>query len=479
MQFDETFPLKLCINLSRRQDRRFRMDMEFFTRGLDVQRVRAIDKKFVRRLRHYPTAGRYANAISHRLAIRKAKLCGASTVLIFEDDVVFATDFEERIAQLELPDDWGIWYLGCRHWNRPTPIAPGLVRVAWGMDTHAYAVKAERYNEVLQAMRSPHNAENYRKEVCDWGVDFPLAELHKTIPTYACWPNLAWQYGGDSDLINTEWQGGYSKSGRQRDRLEVLEGVDWEMGRLCAEMTKDVAGEEYRTKANSNRLHNKTIINSKCEAPTKQDNEVKHTDKYIGGKQWGWYIDDLENWRRILRATSTVKALEIGGGDGVSANLMLDELFVNPCSEMLVIESFRQDPTTAEVSSETREHFFDNTMLGKHEGRVILHEGVSGTVLARWLGEGQREVFDFIYIDGAHNAANVWLDVALSWPLLKIGGIIAFDDYLWTDGMGVYEAPRIAVDAFEVVCGAELEVVLANYRRMYRKRESTRDVVGV
>jgi predicted O-methyltransferase YrrM len=39
--------------------------------------------------------------------------------------------------------------------------------------------------------------------------------------------------------------------------------------------------------------------------------------------------------------------------------------------------------------------------------------------------------FDFIYIDGDHSAEGVYNDAILSFPLLKSGGILAFDDYLW------------------------------------------------
>lgn len=437
---------------------------------MDVERVQAVNMRFVRNLRGYPTGGRYANALSHRIAIRRAKLAGAAAVLILEDDVVFAPDFEERVAKIELPSDWGIWYLGCRHWNRPTPIEPGLVRVAWGMDTHAYAVRADWYDELLKAFRSPPNPAKYTKEVRDWGVDFPLAELHQSIPTYACWPNIAWQYGGDSDLIDSSWQGGYSKTGRQRDRLEVLEGVDWEMAALCAERARNVTVRGAQTIGDRKEVQKDDIPMEKGEVPGQEGKEAQPVDKYIGIKKWGWYIDDLDKWKNVLRQTYRVKPLEIGGFDGVSANLMLDELFVHPSSEVHVIDSFRQDPTTPEVSCQTRERFLDNIVLGGHDRRVVLHEGESSTVLGRWLGERQREVFDFIYIDGAHSADNVLLDAALSWPLLKAGGILAFDDYLWTEGVGLYGAPRIAIDAFEIVCGAQLEVLVENYRRIYRKR---------
>ena len=40
--------------------------------------------------------------------------------------------------------------------------------------------------------------------------------------------------------------------------------------------------------------------------------------------------------------------------------------------------------------------------------------------------------FDFIYIDGDHVPHQVMLDALLSWKILKVGGVMGFDDYGWS-----------------------------------------------
>ena len=45
---------------------------------------------------------------------------------------------------------------------------------------------------------------------------------------------------------------------------------------------------------------------------------------------------------------------------------------------------------------------------------------------------GAGEVFNFIYIDADHTTVGVLMDAELSFPLLKSGGIMAFDDYTWS-----------------------------------------------
>ena len=56
--------------------------------------------------------------------------------------------------------------------------------------------------------------------------------------------------------------------------------------------------------------------------------------------------------------------------------------------------------------------------------------------------------FDFIYIDGAHTAEQVAKDAKNSWLLLKPGGIMAFDDYLWGSGLSPELTPKPAIDNF-------------------------------
>ena len=59
------------------------------------------------------------------------------------------------------------------------------------------------------------------------------------------------------------------------------------------------------------------------------------------------------------------------------------------------------------------------------------------------------EYFDFIYVDADHTTVGVLLDAELSWPLLKSGGVMAFDDYTWSEGSGDPRLePRVGIDLF-------------------------------
>ena len=56
--------------------------------------------------------------------------------------------------------------------------------------------------------------------------------------------------------------------------------------------------------------------------------------------------------------------------------------------------------------------------------------------------------FDFIYIDGAHNTEQVLRDAVHADQYLKVGGLLAFDDYFWWEYGNERDVPRPAIDAF-------------------------------
>ncbi len=84
-------------------------------------------------------------------------------------------------------------------------------------------------------------------------------------------------------------------------------------------------------------------------------------------------------------------------------------------------------------------------------------------------GEGFWESFDFIYVDGCHHAAAVLADAAMSWNLLKPGGIIAFDDYEWNWGTEPLARPKAGIDAFSSVFGPHLTLLRGGWRRIWQK----------
>ena len=188
MDIDTLFPLKVCANLDRAEDRRRLASEQFRMHHLKVHRIAGFDAARLRRSSPYATAGERACAGAIRLAIRLAQRTRAPALLYFEDDVVLHDEFGERCVRMSLPDDWQLFYFGCLHRQAPAPACPGVVRVTEAYDTHALAIRASAYKTVLDAICPVHGHPG-----CQPPPDVRVARLHRSVPTYAAWPNLAWQ----------------------------------------------------------------------------------------------------------------------------------------------------------------------------------------------------------------------------------------------------------------------------------------------
>jgi hypothetical protein len=79
--------------------------------------------------------------------------------------------------------------------------------------------------------------------------------------------------------------------------------------------------------------------------------------------------------------------------------------------------------------------------------------------------------FNFIYVDAHHTSASALLDSELSWDLLKPGGLLAIDDYLWEhpDGVDIH-APKLGIHMFLDRHEGEYEELVRNSQVWIRKK---------
>ena len=123
-------------------------------------------------------------------------------------------------------------------------------------------------------------------------------------------------------------------------------------------------------------------------------------------------------------------------------------------------------------------NFLHNTTLACAEARCPVdlhrHKAFSDVAMAGLLASGQAGQFDFIYIDGSHEAPDVLADAVLGFRLLKQGGILGFDDYWWHEelpgGRDPIRTPKIAIDAFTNIYCRKVETLWhPNYQVYLRK----------
>jgi len=86
-----------------------------------------------------------------------------------------------------------------------------------------------------------------------------------------------------------------------------------------------------------------------------------------------------------------------------------------------------------------------------------------------WNMPSPLELMDLIYIDGSHQAPDVLTDACMAWQILKVGGVIVFDDYMWGIDYPILHKPKIAIDMFTNTYHDKLRVVHVGYQLAVQK----------
>lgn len=146
----------------------------------------------------------------------------------------------------------------------------------------------------------------------------------------------------------------------------------------------------------------------------------------------------IEHWPDMLAdyvGRPKLRFLEIGCFEGRTSLWLLRNVLTAFDCVLEVVDPFLMDGQLA--------RFQQNLMPYLEAGKVVDRHGWSSEVLRRL----PRAYLDFVYVDGDHTPPRVLEDAVLTWPLLKAGGMVCFDDYWWPE-KNHYEKPTLAVDAF-------------------------------
>jgi hypothetical protein len=80
-----------------------------------------------------------------------------------------------------------------------------------------------------------------------------------------------------------------------------------------------------------------------------------------------------------------------------------------------------------------------------------------------------KDFYDFIYVDGDHTALGTLRDGINAYDFLKVGGILAFDDYIWEPNFPQHLTPKAAIDSIRGILSDRLEVIHIGYQVWFRK----------
>jgi glycosyl transferase, family 25 len=198
--FAEFFPHRVCINLDRRPERWERMQARFAAAGMGtVERFPAVDGRGGVPASWPFSSGAYGCLQSHLAVVREARAQELESILIMEDDVIFAEEFHNQFRERVrgLPDDWDMLFFGCLHYEPPEPVAPGLGRLRISFSTFMYAVRRKVYDAFI-----------FLNERERYPVDRTNIILQKRSRCYCFMPHLAWvddSYSDAQGVPCTHW----------------------------------------------------------------------------------------------------------------------------------------------------------------------------------------------------------------------------------------------------------------------------------
>lgn len=194
-----------------------------------------------------------------------------------------------------------------------------------------------------------------------------------------------------------------------------------------------------------------------------------------------WFTQNETVWNRILPRTRARRLLEIGSYEGASACWLIRTFArLHPIEIHCVdtwqggVEHQSQGTHTADMPA-VEARFQRNVARAIEEApnavTLEVHKSRSDVALAHLLANGRSGYFDFAYIDGSHQATDVLCDAVLAFRLLRNGGLMVFDDYLWSEplagGPDPLRCPKPAIDAFVNLHFRQLRVLPAPLTQLF------------
>ncbi|KAI9063493.1 glycosyltransferase family 8 protein [Trametes sanguinea] len=181
---------------------------------------------------------------------------------------------------------------------------------------------------------------------------------------------------------------------------------------------------------------------------------------YVFTETQDWFSFNTETWRGLFQHVSAIqpRVLEIGSWEGRSAVFLLTELCKNG-GEIVCIDHFDLMDTPA--GRERHRKLTHNLTLTSKPFRILAEFSVPAlmTLLVEEMSQTQPG-FDWIYVDGSHEADDTFLDGELAWRLARKGAVMIFDDYHWDkEPEDSIHHPKRGIDAFLALHKAEYTIL--------------------
>lgn len=188
-----------------------------------------------------------------------------------------------------------------------------------------------------------------------------------------------------------------------------------------------------------------------------EEEQHKNVDTRLNYKNmYNWTNDLPNNTKKIFddilkyfnfknnTTTNITNILEIGVYTGTSLIKILETVPNSIGHAIDKWEDYEEDfELLRNIKINNIENIFnENVAKANLKDRIVVHKGDSTEVLLNMSKE-----FDLIYVDGSHKCLDCYVDMILSFNLLKKGGLMIVDDVLYRKG-DIINSPFEAVEHF-------------------------------
>jgi len=190
-----------------------------------------------------------------------------------------------------------------------------------------------------------------------------------------------------------------------------------------------------------------------------------------------WFTGNIPTWlmafqKQLFDNKTELNCMEIGSWQGLSTVFVLSyfEKANLTCVDTWMGADEHKDGSarSAQILSEIEKKFDGN--ISRYIDRVTKYKGSS---YQYFLDCFERDKFDLIYIDGSHHSDDVVVDAIKSFEMLKVNGLLIFDDYFWKYYSRTIDNPSGAINAFIRLKRYQLEVVCFDYQLVVRKTQNS------
>lgn len=181
-----------------------------------------------------------------------------------------------------------------------------------------------------------------------------------------------------------------------------------------------------------------------------------------------WFSNAQELFNKFLGDKQLVKVLEVGSWEGACTCWLLDNCLNSEDSKITCVDSWMGGEEHSGMDMDAVYNRFKSN-VEEFGDKVEVFRSNSFDCLVSL--QDRKSEYDFIYIDGGHTAKDVIGDAVLAFPLLKKGGIMAFDDYVWCYGTKPNaNVPKHSIDLFLEAYAYEIEVMFTGQQVWIKKK---------